>query len=101
MFQSEITSRIFYPAFGERGRSVAGVVDVFESDLLEQVADNSDHGVVVIDHQDGIDKSKAMSLLRASSQNLPNTGRIFAAFEEFRRFFELALVGTVTIISGH
>src|ERR1035437_1517348 len=37
---------------GERRRSVAGIVDIFESNLLEQIADDPNHGVVVIDHQD-------------------------------------------------
>jgi hypothetical protein len=31
--------------------AVAGVVDVLETDLLEQVADNPDHRAVVVDYE--------------------------------------------------
>ena len=40
------------PHLGERGRAVSGVVDVLESELLEQVADDADHRVVVVDNED-------------------------------------------------
>jgi hypothetical protein len=36
----------------ERSRTVVGVVDVLEPELLEKVADDADHRVVVVDHED-------------------------------------------------
>ena len=49
MFQSEITRPYLLLAhLGERGRAVGGIVDVVEAELLEQVADDADHRVVVV-----------------------------------------------------
>jgi hypothetical protein len=54
MFQSEITQAVAFGVhLGERRGAVVGVVDVGEAELLQQIADNPDHGVVVVDHKHG------------------------------------------------
>ena len=53
MFQSEITRPYFFCAhLGERRGAVGGVVDVLETELPQQIADDADHRVVVVHDED-------------------------------------------------
>src|ERR671918_3131571 len=75
--QSEITRpKHFWRQLGERARTIVGIVDVVETELMEQVANDPHHGFVVVDHQDrcalvhghGLRCSSRQAVVRAGSR---------------------------------
>jgi hypothetical protein len=48
MFQSEITSPYF---FSLSFRAILGFVDIVEADLLQEVADDAQHRLVIVDDE--------------------------------------------------
>jgi hypothetical protein len=53
MFQSEITSVALLVHLRERRAAVIGVVDISEADLLQKIANDPDHGGIVVHHEYG------------------------------------------------